>query len=115
MIAGEAAVGAGIGELRDLAVVLRTLLRKIHFGLNDPDYNYVIRSAPEHDRGAEYLHVFRITGTGALLAYAGYAMPMAIWHGMPWSQVPGRVIDGVIYALLTAGTFAWLWPDAPGA
>jgi hypothetical protein len=63
--------------------------------------------------GAEYLHVFRVTGTSALLAYAGYAMPMCIWHGMPWSQLPGRVIDGVIYALLTAGTFAWLWPSAP--
>ena len=62
--------------------------------------------------GAEYLSVFRVVGTGALLAYAGYAMPMCIWHGMPWSQFPGRIVDGVIYALLTAGTFAWLWPDA---
>lgn len=66
-------------------------------------------------RGAEYLHVFRIAGTGALLAYAGYALPMCIWHGMPWPQLPGRLVDGVIYALLTAGTFAWLWPKALGA
>lgn len=66
-------------------------------------------------RGAEYLQVFRIAGTGALLAYAGYTMPMCIWHGMPWSQFPGRIVDGVIYALLTAGTFAWLWPRDAGA
>lgn len=65
--------------------------------------------------GAEYLKVFRIAGTGALLAYAGYALPLCIWHGQPWSQLPGRLVDGVIYALLTAGTFAWLWPDAPSA
>jgi hypothetical protein len=63
-------------------------------------------------RDAEYLAVFRITGTAALLAYAGYALPMCIWHGMPWSQLPGRILDGVIYALLTAGTFGWLWPKA---
>ena len=25
-------------------------------GLRDPDYNYVIRSAPLHDPGTEYLH-----------------------------------------------------------
>ena len=66
-------------------------------------------------RGAEYLSVFRITGTTALMAYVGYAMPMCIWHAMPWSQLPGRVLDGIIYALLTAGTFAWLWPEPTGA
>jgi len=43
-------------EIRDLAVVMRSLLRKLYFGLNDPDYNYVIRSAPEHSQGAEFLH-----------------------------------------------------------
>ncbi|MDX2132739.1 MAG: hypothetical protein SFY69_11880 [Planctomycetota bacterium] len=60
--------------------------------------------------GAPFLAVFRAVGAAALLAHAGYALPMAIWHGMPWSQVPGRLIDGVIYALVTGGIFAWLWP-----
>jgi hypothetical protein len=31
---------------------------------------------------------------------------------MPWSQLPGRLIDGVVYALLTAGCFAGFWPGA---
>jgi UDPglucose--hexose-1-phosphate uridylyltransferase len=43
-------------ELRDLAVVLRQVLRKLYFGLNDPDYNYLIRSAPEHEHDAAHLH-----------------------------------------------------------
>jgi len=60
--------------------------------------------------GMKYLEVFRVAGAAALLAHAGYALPMAIWHGMPWRQVPGRLIDGVIYALLTAGVFAAFWP-----
>ena len=61
-------------------------------------------------RGAEYFSVFRIAGTAALMAYAGYALPMTIWHGMPKNQLPGRLIDGVVYSLLTAGAFAGLWP-----
>ena len=59
--------------------------------------------------GVPYLEVFRIAGTSALLAYAGYALPLSIWHGNPWSQLPGRLVDGIVYALLTAGTFAWLF------
>ncbi len=47
---------ASAEELRDLSGLLRELLRKIYFGLNDPDYNYVIRSAPEHERQSDYLH-----------------------------------------------------------
>lgn len=64
---------------------------------------------------APYLKVFQIAGTAALLAHAGYALPLCIWHGQPWAQLPGRVVDGVIYALLTAGTFGWLWPHAETA
>jgi UDPglucose--hexose-1-phosphate uridylyltransferase len=33
-------------ELLDLADTLRHVLRMVHFGLDDPDYNFVIRSAP---------------------------------------------------------------------
>lgn len=43
-------------ELRDLAQVLREVLRKIYFGLNDPDYNYTIRSAPEHEMSTDSMH-----------------------------------------------------------
>jgi UDPglucose--hexose-1-phosphate uridylyltransferase len=43
-------------ELRDLAMVLRDVLRRIYVGLNDPDYNYVIRSAPDREADSKYLH-----------------------------------------------------------
>jgi len=62
--------------------------------------------------GVTYLQVFQVVGTAGLLAYAGQAMPMCIWMGMPWSTLPGKLVDGLIYALLTAGTFGWLWPKA---
>jgi hypothetical protein len=62
--------------------------------------------------GTAYLAVFRITGTVAFLAYSMALFPQAIWFGRTWSSIWKEVFDGFVYALLTAGTFAWLWPEA---
>ncbi len=43
-------------ELVGLGELLRRVLRKIYIGLHDPDYNYVIRTAPLRDPGYDYLH-----------------------------------------------------------
>ena len=43
-------------ELADLGALLQRVLGKLYVGLRDPDYNYVIRSAPVHDLGPDYLH-----------------------------------------------------------
>jgi hypothetical protein len=61
-------------------------------------------------RGAMYLEVFRVAGAAAFLAYGLANLANGIWRGQPWSAVIKEVIDGLIYALLTAGTFGWLWP-----
>ncbi len=60
--------------------------------------------------GVHYSRVFRLAGTAAILAYSFRGVPEAIWYGKPWSMVFKELIDGVIYGLLTAGTFGWLWP-----
>ena len=60
--------------------------------------------------GTEYIQVFRVAGTTAILAYSAAVIPGGIWFWRPWSSVWKNVIDGVIYGLLTAGTFGWLWP-----
>src|SRR5262249_32153329 len=60
--------------------------------------------------GAHYRHVFRIAGAVAILAYAFRGVPDSIWYGKPWVVTFKEFIDGVIYGLLTAGTFGWLWP-----
>lgn len=60
--------------------------------------------------GAEYLAVFRITGTVAWLAYGAAVVQDAIWFGKPWSSTVKQLIDALIYGLLTAGVFGWLWP-----
>jgi UDPglucose--hexose-1-phosphate uridylyltransferase len=43
-------------ELRDLAHVLRTVLAKLYVGLENPDFNYTVRSAPHESRGVLYYH-----------------------------------------------------------
>jgi hypothetical protein len=60
--------------------------------------------------GANYLVVFRVAGTAAFMAYGLGMLSNGIWKGQPWSMVIKEVIDGLVYGLLTAGTFGWLWP-----
>ena len=60
--------------------------------------------------GAHYLAVFRVAGTAAFLAYGLGPLVNGIWKGQPWSVTLKEAFDGLIYSLLTAGTFGWLWP-----
>lgn len=60
--------------------------------------------------GAPYLSVFRIAGTVGFLGYAGTYATDAIWKGQPWGAVLKSMFDGLVYALVTAGVFGWLWP-----
>lgn len=62
--------------------------------------------------GADYLAVFRITGTLAILGYAVGHLHDSIWKGQSWGNTLKFVFDGLVYGLVTAGTFGWLWPGA---
>jgi len=64
------------------------------------------------DQGAAYGSVFRVAGTAAILGYAFASIPESIWKGQPWSATFKFIFDGVVYGLVTAGTFGWLWPAA---
>ena len=60
--------------------------------------------------GAVYLQVFRFVGVTAFLAYSAALWQMSIWYSRSWSITIKSTFDGLIYALLTAGVFGWLWP-----
>jgi hypothetical protein len=60
--------------------------------------------------GATYLHVFRFAGATAFLGYSAALWQFSIWYHRAWSITIKATIDGLIYALLTAGVFGWLWP-----
>jgi hypothetical protein len=62
------------------------------------------------DPGEDYLTVFRFV---AVTAFAGYSLALlqnSIWYGRSWSVTFKSMFDGLIYALVTAGFFGWLWP-----
>jgi hypothetical protein len=64
------------------------------------------------EAGAYYLDVFRFAGTTAFLAYCFGLIQNSIWNKKSWRATIYSLIDGLIYALLTAGVFGWLWPAA---
>ena len=62
--------------------------------------------------GAPYLVVFRVTGTVAFAAYALALWQSWIWFSRSLGYTLKSTMDGLLYALLTAGAFGWLWPKA---
>ena len=60
--------------------------------------------------GAHYLAVFRFAG---VTAFAGYSLALwqnTIWYKRSATTTLKSTIDGLVYALCTAGVFGWLWP-----
>lgn len=62
------------------------------------------------EAGTDYLQVFRVAGTVAFFIYAGAEPAYSIWRGRPWGSTIKGMIDGLVYGLVTAGVFGWLWP-----
>ena len=69
---------------------------------------YVAGRALPH--GTHYLTVFRFAGVTAFIAYSVALWQMSIWYSRSWTTTIKATVDGLIYGLLTAGTFGWLWP-----
>ena len=60
--------------------------------------------------GTEYSRIMQVAGC---VAFVGYAMAQAhesIWWGRNWAWTARNMLDGLLYGLLTGGTFGWLWP-----
>lgn len=60
--------------------------------------------------GVHYLEVFRFVGASAFMGYALALLQNSIWFHRNWGFTLKSMFDGLVYALLTAGTFGWLWP-----
>jgi hypothetical protein len=60
--------------------------------------------------GAAYSAVFRFAGSVAFIGYSLALLQNSIWYKRAWRSTLKSMFDGLIYALVTAGTFGWLWP-----
>jgi hypothetical protein len=61
-------------------------------------------------QGAPYLEVFRVSGAVTFCCYSVAHWQNWIWWGKGTRFTLTNTVDGLIYALVTAGTFGWLWP-----
>jgi hypothetical protein len=60
--------------------------------------------------GTHYLKIFQMVGATTFMGYAMGLWQNSIWYGRSWATTMKSTIDSLIYAMLTAGTFGWLWP-----
>ncbi len=60
--------------------------------------------------GSPYRAVFRFAGCTAFLGYSLALLQNSIWYRRSWGTTFRSMFDGLLYGLLTAGTFGWLWP-----
>ena len=56
--------------------------------------------------------LYQVLGTAGILAYCFAFIPNGIWFQVSRRAMFMNVIDGVVYGLVTATVFAWLWPAA---
>ncbi len=64
---------------------------------------------------AAYLDVFQVVGTAGVLAYVLGTIHHEFFQMKTVRHVLFCAFDGVVYALLTAGIFGWLWPTMEAA
>jgi len=60
--------------------------------------------------GTPYLRVFKSVAVTTFAAYSLALAELSIWYRRSWTMTLKSALDGVIYGLLTAGVFGWLWP-----
>jgi hypothetical protein len=61
-------------------------------------------------RGADGHDVFHVTLIAAFLGYAAALWQMTIWYNRSVGTTVRSTIDGLIYAAITAGVYAYFWP-----
>jgi hypothetical protein len=60
--------------------------------------------------GTPYPRVFQVVSATAFIGYSLALCELSIWYRRSWSLTLKSALDGLIYGLLTGGTFGWLWP-----
>lgn len=62
--------------------------------------------------GAPFRAVIRFAGLVSFIAYASALWQLSIWYRRSWGITIKATVDSLIYGVITALTFAYLWPHA---
>ena len=79
-------------ELADFAGALRQVLRTLHYGLGDPDYNYVIRSGPACGAGDYHWYLSIVP---RIAKHAGFEFGSGMYINPTWPEETARFLRAV--------------------
>ncbi len=60
--------------------------------------------------GAPPRLVFEIVGAVAAMTHTLGSVQESVWFGRPWKSWFKQLTDGLVFAVITAGVFSWMWP-----
>jgi len=72
-------------EISDFASLLKNILARIYNGLNNPDYNFIIRSSPVGDENAKYFHWYLVI-IPKLTTPAGFEIGTGIYINVTYPE-----------------------------
>ncbi len=81
-------------ELMEFAQVLQRTLKRLYIGLNDPDYNYIIRSAPIEDSDVKYHHWYLVI-VPKLTTPAGFEIGTGIYINTTLPEQCAEFLRGI--------------------
>ena len=67
-------------------------------------------TVPVLPAGADRHVVFHTIAVASFLGYGMALWQMSIWYHRSLGTTVRSTVDSLVYALITAATFAWLWP-----
>jgi len=81
-------------EIRDLARVLQAVLAKLYFGLGNPAYNYVIRTAPIANSSSRYYHWY-LSVIPRLTRVAGFELGSGMYINVTLPEASAEFLRNV--------------------
>jgi len=81
-------------ELLDMASALQQALQRLYYGLDDPDYNYVLRSLPDPQGNIEYFH-FYMAIVPRLTKAAGFELGSGMYINTQLPEKDAEFLRGV--------------------
>ena len=74
--------------------MLRALLAKLHKGLNDPDYNFTIRTAPKESDRVKYYHGY-VSVVPRVTKMAGFELGSGMFINTALPEESARFLRGL--------------------
>jgi len=81
-------------EIASFARILRGVLRKLHLGLNDPDFNLVVRTAPRESHHVRYYHWY-LSVVPRLTKAAGFELGSGMFINVSRPEESASFLRGV--------------------